>query len=157
MNDVINKILEQGENTEKIEKIVKRDVASLRNNVERQLNECQKRCPSECKSCGSDKIKEIKDKLESFKLTIQDLEEDEAKETVRNELMAMLKTANTDMTDLLKKKAELEVGQELDKCDTEKLDVLESVKYVVLHIYRVLRNALSEFRSLELQQKNPWG
>jgi len=128
MNDVINRILQEDGNEEKIEKIVKREVASLRNNVERQLNDCKKRCPNECESCGSEKIKEIKDKLEQFKLIIEDQEEGEAKETVRNELMGMLKKANTDMTELLKKKADLDVGAELDICDKEKLDVLESVK-----------------------------
>ena len=148
MNDVINRILQEDGNEEKIEKIVKREVASLRNNVERQLNDCKKRCPNECESCGSEKIKEIKDKLEQFKLIIEDQEEDEAKETVRNELMGMLKKANTDMTELLKKKADLDVGAELDICDKEKLDVLESVKYVPSYFrgsigYLLLRYTLS--------------
>jgi len=132
MNDVIAKMVTEDPESEdgkrKIQKLVDRDVKKLRNDVERQVGQCQQDCPSECDSCGSAKIEELKIKLQEYKSIIEDLEEEEAKENIRNDLLQYLTKANTDMTDLLKQKAESEDGATLEVCGLEQLEVLESVK-----------------------------
>ena len=70
MNDVIAKMIEEDPEKEdgkrKIQKLVDRDVTKLRNDVERQVSQCKQDCPSECDSCGSAKIEELKLKLQVF-------------------------------------------------------------------------------------------
>merc|ERR1740129_796455 len=100
----------------------------LRNDVERQVSQCKQDCPSECDSCGSAMIEELKLKLQEHKSIIEDLEDEEAKENIRNDLMQYLTKANTEMTDLLKQKAESEDGATLEGCEAEKLEVLIAVK-----------------------------
>lgn len=132
MNDVIAKMVEEDPESEdgkrKVQKLVDRDVKKLRNDVERQVSQCKQDCPSECDSCGSAKIEELKLKLQEHKSIIEDLEDEEAKENIRNDLMQYLTKANTEMTDLLKQKAESEDGATLEVCGTEELEVLEAVK-----------------------------
>jgi len=132
MNDVIVKMVEEDPESEdgkrKVQKLVDRDVKKLRNDVERQVSQCKQDCPSECDSCGSAKIEELKLKLQEHKSIIEDLEDEEAKENIRNDLMQYLTKANTEMTDLLKQKAESEDGATLEDCGTEELEVLKAVK-----------------------------
>ena len=49
-----------------------------------------RRGPGECESCGAEKINEVSDKLKDYKLQLEDLEEEEAKEAIRTDLMAFL-------------------------------------------------------------------
>lgn len=132
MNDVIAKMVEEDPESEdgkrKVQKLVDRDVKKLRNDVERQVSQCKQDCPSECDSCGSAKIEELKLKLQEHKSIIEDLEDEEAKENIRNDLMQYLTKANTEMTALLKQKAESEDGATLEDCGREELEVLEAVK-----------------------------
>jgi len=132
MNDVIAKMIEEDPESEdgkrKVQKLVDRDVKKLRNDVERQVAQCKQDCPSECDSCGSAKIEELKLKLQEHKSIIEDLEDEEAKDNIRNDLMQYLTKANTEMTDLLKQKAESEDGATLEDCGREELEVLEAVK-----------------------------
>lgn len=58
------------EGARKLDQIVDRDVAKLRNDVERQLQQCRKNCPSDCESCGSKKIDELLQKFQDFNATI---------------------------------------------------------------------------------------
>ncbi len=102
-----------------------RDVRGIRNNVKRMLTSCQQRCPGECESCGAEKIDEVADKLRDYKASVEDLEEEEAKESIRGDLMLFLSQMSSEMTDLLKEKAE---NDELDDCGTESLEVIEKIK-----------------------------
>merc|ERR1712172_396108 len=132
MNDVIAKLVEEDPESEegkrKVQKLVDRDVKKLRNDVERQVSQCKQDCPSECDSCGSAKIEDLKLKLQEHKSIIEDLEDEEAKENIRNDLMQYLTKANTEMTDLLRQKAESEDGATLEDCGREELEVLDAVK-----------------------------
>lgn len=132
MNDVIAKLVEEDPESEdgkrKIQKLVDRDVKKLRNDVDRQVSQCKQDCPSECDSCGSAKIEDLKLKLQEHKSIIEDLEDEEAKENIRNDLMQYLTKANTEMTDLLRQKAESEDGATLEDCGREELEVLDAVK-----------------------------
>jgi len=132
MNDVIAKLVEEDPESEdgkrKIQKLVDRDVKKLRNDVDRQVSQCKQDCPSECDSCGSAMIEELKLKLQEHKSIIEDLEDEEATENIRNDLMQYLTKANTEMTELLKQKAESEDGATLEVCEGEKLEVLIAVK-----------------------------
>jgi hypothetical protein len=89
--------------------------------------QCRESCPSDCESCGAEKIDELKQKLQDYKNTVEDLEEEEAKEVVRSDLMQYLTSANEEMTKLLTDKANSENGT-LEACEMEKLEVLESIK-----------------------------
>ena len=75
MNDVIAKMVEEDPESEdgkrKIQKLVDRDVKKLRNDVDRQVSQCKQDCPSECDSCGSAKIEELKLKLQVFIFILQ--------------------------------------------------------------------------------------
>ena len=75
MNDVIAKMVEEDPESEdgkrKVQKLVDRDVKKLRNDVERQVSQCKQDCPSECDSCGSAKIEELKLKLQVFIFIIE--------------------------------------------------------------------------------------
>ena len=53
----------------KVEKLVERDVTKIRNEVDRKLDQCKADCPGECNSCGSEKIEELKLKLQVRSLT----------------------------------------------------------------------------------------
>jgi len=125
LNEVISKMVDS--DAEKMVKLVDRDVTKIRNDVERQLNQCREKCPSDCESCGSEKIEELKLKLAEYKSIIEDLEEEDAKDSVRNDLMQYLTTANGEMTTLLTQKAESEEGV-LPDCEAEQLKVLEAIK-----------------------------
>lgn len=131
LNDVISEMVEANPDSDngkrKIAKLVERDVSKIRNDVERQLNQCIEKCPSDCKSCGSEKIEELKLKLADFKAVIEDLDDDDSKDAVRNELMQYLTEANKEMTDLLTEKANSENGT-LPTCESEQLKVLDSIK-----------------------------
>ena len=63
LNDAINKVGQAGEDSNKIQTLVDRDITRIRNDVERALDKCRQNCPSDCVSCGSAKIEEIKLKL----------------------------------------------------------------------------------------------
>ena len=67
-----------------------RDVPRIKSDVDRQLQQCRKACPSDCESCGAKKIEELQLKLTEYKANVDDLEEDEAKDGVRNDLMQFL-------------------------------------------------------------------
>lgn len=132
MNLVISKMIEVSDpdsedGKRKLQKLVDRDVSKIRNDVDRQLGQCRAKCPSDCESCGSEKIEELKLKLQEYKAIIEDLEEEDAKENIRSDLMQFLTASNEEMTALLTQKAESEDGT-LEQCDTEKLEVLEHIK-----------------------------
>jgi len=129
LNEIISKMLaidsSSSDAPQKKERIVERDVPRTKSDVDRQLQQCRKACPSDCESCGAKKIEELQQKLTEYKGNVEELEEDEAKESVRNDLMQYLAGANSEMTDLLTDKAN---NGNLTKCDAEKLDVLEKIK-----------------------------
>lgn len=128
MNDVITKMVEADPASDKVQKLIDRDVKKLRNDVERQVGQCKQDCPSQCDSCGSAKIEELKLKLQEYKAIIEDSEDEEAKDSIRNDLMQYLTRANTEMTALLTQKAESENGATLEDCPREELEVLKAVK-----------------------------
>jgi len=132
LNDIVSKMVKEDPESDtgkkKVQRLVDRDVTKIRNEIERKLEQCRQECPGECNSCGSTMIEELKLKLQEHKSIIEDLEEDEAKESIRNDLMSYLTKANKEMTDLLKQKAESEDGNTLEVCEREQLQVLEKVK-----------------------------
>ena len=73
-----------------IDRLIRRDVRSIRNDVNRALNECLQKCPGKCESCGAEKIKDVSEKLEEYSQQLEDLEEEEAKEAIRADLMNFL-------------------------------------------------------------------
>lgn len=92
LHEALSKLSELKPETdaEAIERLIRRDVRGIRNDVKRLLQECQSKCPGECDSCGAEKIDEVSEKLRDYRANLEDLEEDEAKETIRTDLMAYL-------------------------------------------------------------------
>ena len=78
------------DSVQKRERIIERDVPRIKSDVDRQLQQCRKACPSDCDSCGAKKIEELQLKLTEYKANVDELEEDESKESVRNDLMQYL-------------------------------------------------------------------
>ena len=50
----------------------------------------QAECPGECDSCGAKKLDEITEKLADYQEQVSNLEEDDAKESIRRDLMGVL-------------------------------------------------------------------
>lgn len=127
LHETLSKLasLDPEEEAEAVERVRRRDVRSVRNDVKRLLDICQQNCPGECDSCGAAKIDEVAEKLFEYRATIEGLAEEEAKESIRSDLMGFLTQTNTEMTELLKEKAET---GELDECGTEQLEVIDKIK-----------------------------
>ena len=58
---------------QKKERIVERDVPRTKSDVDRQLQQCRKACPSDCESCGAKKIEELQQKLTEYKGNVEEL------------------------------------------------------------------------------------
>ena len=81
-------------------------------------------------SCGARKIDDLQNKLLEYKSIIEDLEDAEALETIRSDLMTYLQQANSEMTSLLEEKVNSENGTFLPECSMEELDVINKIKQV---------------------------
>ena len=82
--------LDPESDAEAIKRIMRREVRGIRNDAKRLQEACQQRCPGECDSCGAEKIDEVMDKLNDYKANLEDLGQDEAKESIRADLMTYL-------------------------------------------------------------------
>jgi len=126
VNEVLIKLIDE-DNDSKVKRILTRDVVKVRNEVDRLLQQVRKTCISACDACGAEKIDEVLDKLQDYNISLLTREEDDAKETIRADLISYLTQINTEMTSLLTTKIESEAG-ELDQCDRETLEVINSAK-----------------------------
>eukprot|EP00095_Tigriopus_kingsejongensis_P007137 maker-scaffold687_size111633-snap-gene-0.26 protein:Tk07137 transcript:maker-scaffold687_size111633-snap-gene-0.26-mRNA-1 annotation:"pollen specific glycine-rich protein grp16" len=117
--------LDPAEDQDAIDKIIRRDVRAIRNDAKKLLDDCQQRCPGECDSCGAERIDQVAEKLADYKANLEDLAEEEAKDGIRSDLMQYLTQTNSDMTDLLREKAQ---NGELDECGSETLEVIDKIK-----------------------------
>jgi len=126
VNEVLIKLIDE-DNDSKVKRILTRDVVKVRNEVDRLLQQVRKTCISACDACGAEKIDEVLDKLQDYNISLLTREEDDAKETIRADLISYLTQINTEMTSLLTTKIESESG-ELDQCDRETLEVINSAK-----------------------------
>ncbi len=92
IHEVLSKLseLDPEVDAEAITRVNRRDVRSVRNDVKRLLDICAQSCPGQCDSCGADKIDEVQDKLKDYLVNLEDLEEEEAKESIRTDLMGFL-------------------------------------------------------------------
>ena len=72
----------------------------------------------------------MQNKLLEYKSIIEDLEDAEALETIRSDLMTYLQQANSEMTSLLEEKVNSENGTFLPECSMEELDVINKIKQV---------------------------
>jgi len=126
VNEVLIKLIDE-DNDAKVKRILTRDAVRVRNEVDRQLQQVRKTCIHACDACGAEKIDEVLDKLQDYNISLITREEEDAKETIRGDLISYLTQLNTEMTNLLTTKIESEEG-ELEKCDQETLEVINSAK-----------------------------
>ncbi len=92
VHNVLSKLSElDGEHDmEQITRIKRRDIRSIRNDVKHELDICKQSCPGQCDSCGAEKIDEVSDKLKDYLANLEDLEEQEALESIRTDVMNYL-------------------------------------------------------------------
>ena len=92
LHEVLSKLAELDPeiDSEDIERIVRRDVRAILNDVRRLYDQCQQQCPGACDSCGAKKIDEVAEKLKEYKAQLEDLEETDAMENIRTETMTYL-------------------------------------------------------------------
>jgi len=127
VNDIVSKLVDEAGNEGKIKRILTRVLVRVRNEVDRLLQDCKRTCTTECEACGAVKIDEALDKLGDYNVSLYSLEEQDAKESIRSDLIQYLTQLNGEMTQLLTTKIESETGT-LDQCDRETLEVIGSVK-----------------------------
>ena len=89
INEVLTKLVGE-DNESKIARILSRDVVRVRNEVDRLLQQCRRTCITECEACGADKIDEVLDKLGDYNVSLLTLDEEDAKDTIRSDLIAYL-------------------------------------------------------------------
>jgi len=124
----LSQMVDDPDNANKIKRLVTRDCVKTRNLVERFLNKCAETCPQgPCDSCGAEKIDEVVDKLTDYNISLTTLDEEDAKESIRSDLISYLTQLNGEMTTLLTTKINSENGT-LEKCDAENLEVINSIK-----------------------------
>ena len=80
-----------------------------------------------CESCGARRINDVIDKLGDYNISLNTLEEEDAKDNIRSDLITYLTQLNTEMTTLLTAKIESENGT-LEQCDKETLEVINKIK-----------------------------
>ena len=68
------------------------------------------------------------EKLNDYEITLEDLDEEAAKDEIRSNVMTFLGEINTQMTELLQKKAKLADGETLEECDIQTLEIINKAK-----------------------------
>jgi len=132
INEILTKLIDE-KSESKIKRILTRDLVRVRNEVDRLLQDCRRTCITECDACGAEKIDEVLDKLGDYNVSLITLEEEDAKESIRSDMITYLSQMNQEMTELLTKKIEseeqtLENCDQQCKCDQQTLEVIVSVK-----------------------------
>jgi len=130
LNTILSDMVAAGGNKSKINRLVSRDCVKVKNEVKRLLDECAKTCGTDaCEACGAKAIDEVRDRLSNYNISIISIEdEDDAKESIRSDLITYLTQLNEDMTGLLTTKIESEDGNTLEECDRQTLEVINSIK-----------------------------
>lgn len=138
LNDVMLEVsatMKDGEtDSNKLKRVIERNLNQCTSMVKRQLKQCKENCPTgagPCDSCGADLIDEIVNKLKDWELIMSEGDEaDEGKrDDVRDEALTFLNTLDSMMTKLLNNKiSNTTEGEEERKCEKEKLEVISNSK-----------------------------
>merc|ERR1712066_1203242 len=113
LNDVMLEVsatMKDGEtDSNKLKRVIERNLNQCTSMVKRQLKQCKENCPTgagPCDSCGADLIDEIVNKLKDWELIMSEGDEaDEGKrDDVRDEALTFLNTLDSMMTKLLNNK-----------------------------------------------------
>merc|ERR1712136_696189 len=126
-NDVMLEVsatMKDGEtDSNKLKRVIERNLNQCTSMVKRQLKQCKENCPTgagPCDSCGADLIDEIVNKLKDWELIMSEGDEaDEGKrDDVRDEALTFLNTLDSMMTKLLNNKiSNTTEGEEERKCE----------------------------------------
>jgi len=138
LNDVMLEVSgtmkpDKSTDTNKLNRILERQLNQCQSIVTRQLKQCKENCPTggDCDSCGADLIDEIVRKLKDWEDIIKSREEgdDGPKEDIRDEALTYLNTLDTTMTKLLNNKiSNTTDGEKERQCEKEKLEVISNSK-----------------------------
>ena len=117
-----------GVQTEKLVKLFTRDLGR----INRQLESLLVSCPSEeCNSCAVVILKESIEKMNGYKLSFENIEDDEAKkEYVRSDMIKYINDVNNERRDIPIKKATDETA--FTECDRQSLEIYKMTKSVLL-------------------------
>jgi len=127
VDDMITKLMSQSED-DKIKKLVKRSLGRVISQVQTILKECLTGCGPdvECESCAADVLSVAIVKMNYYKTSFNNTDDDEAKkEFVRSDLIKYINDNSNDAREILIKKA---TDGEIDECDQEKSHIYNKIK-----------------------------
>jgi len=127
VDEMITKLMSQSED-DKIKKLVKRSLGRVISQVQTILKECLTGCGPdvECESCAADVLSVAIVKMNYYKTSFNNTDDDEAKkEFVRSDLIKYINDNSNDAREILIKKA---TDGEIDECDQEKSHIYNKIK-----------------------------
>jgi Fe-S cluster biosynthesis and repair protein YggX len=125
----ISNLLEEEED-EKIKKYVtstmRGDIINIKIKYEDCLEENCKGTSVPCESCGATKVDEMREKMREYTANLnRQIEDEDKKELIREDLIAYINKLNQDSRKLVTKKV---TDGPLEKCEEEELKVIEDCK-----------------------------
>merc|ERR1712013_182466 len=127
VDDMITKLMSTSED-DKIKKLVKRSLGRVISQVRTILKDCLTGCGPdvECESCAADVLSVAIVKMNYYKQSFNNTDDDEAKkEFVRSDLIKYINDNSNDAREILIKKA---TDGEIDECDQEKSHIYNKIK-----------------------------
>jgi len=127
VDDMITKLMSTSED-DKIKKLVKRSLGRVISQVQTILKDCLTGCGPdvECESCAADVLSVAIVKMNYYKQSFNNTDDDEAKkEFVRSDLIKYINDNSNDAREILIKKA---TDGEIDECDQEKSHIYNKIK-----------------------------
>jgi len=127
VDEMITKLMSQSED-DKIKKLVKRSLGRVISQVQTILKECLTGCGPdvECESCAADVLSVAIVKMNYYKTSFNNTDDDEAKkEFVRSDLIKYINDNSNDAREILIKKA---TDGEINECDQEKSHIYNKIK-----------------------------
>ena len=128
IDEVITKLLDVGDDDEKLKKAVSRNLRVLIIEVSTKLDECNAQCggTGDCKSCAGPVLTDAIDKMTEYaEFLASEREEEEKKDYIRGDLITHINKINDDSRNILILKVE---SGELEQCDKDKLEVFNRIK-----------------------------
>jgi len=133
IDDHITSLLEfEEDEDEKIKKYVTSTMRGFINGISTKYKDCfeKNQCAGgpECDSCGADKVDEMRDKMREYKSYLDSQrEEDEKKESIRDDLINYINKINDEARKILTDKVNSDDGT-VPECEKEKKEVIDKCK-----------------------------
>ena len=131
IDDHITSLLEEDDDA-KIKKYVTSTMRGFINGISTKYQDCfeKNQCAGgpECDSCGADKVDEMRDKMREYKSYLDSQrEEDDKKESIRDDLINYINKINDEARKILTDKVNSDDGV-LPECQKEQKEVIDECK-----------------------------